>query len=87
MGHTIYTAARDMVVSAQFGLPDPPAVPVIQRGPNGETQSSSSTGQEPSRPVSSHGQPAARRINILVGLDVEDETWNRPVGHSHRSVH
>jgi LCP family protein required for cell wall assembly len=64
-----------MVVSAQFELPDPPAVPVIQReAPNGETQSSSSTGQEPESALSAAmASPQRDRINILVvGLDVED---------------
>lgn len=74
LGTTIYSAARDMVVSAQFELPNPPSVPVVQRPDVQTSANDSSTGQQPeSALAAAMASPANDRVNILVlGLDVPD---------------
>ncbi|NPV09965.1 MAG: LCP family protein [Anaerolineae bacterium] len=75
LGYTIYSTARDMVVSAQFELPEPPSVPVIQRqASEGVSGGETTTGQPPESPLAAAlASPQRDRINILIlGLDVLD---------------
>ncbi len=75
LGTTIYSAARDMVVSAQFELPNPPSMPVVQRPlTQGAGAGTESSGQAPESALAAAlASPAHDRVNILVlGLDVPD---------------
>jgi len=74
LGTTIYSAARDMVVSAQFELPNPPSMPVVQRPEPQTSGSGPAAGQEPESALAAAlASPDNDRVNILVlGLDVPD---------------
>jgi len=75
LGNSIYSTARDLVVSAQFDLPDPPAVPVIQGASSlSQKPEGDSAGQAPeSALAAAAASPDHDRVNILVlGLDVPD---------------
>ncbi len=75
LGTTIYSAARDMVVSAQFELPNPPSMPVVQ-GPAAQAggAGTESPGQAPGSALAAAlASPAHDRVNLLIlGLDVPD---------------